>query len=360
MTRESPPPQMSDEDLRQLSALKLYEEAASKERETMRASILPDRDPPSASLSTPQSVVPSASDSHILPTDLEAIDYPNKTLATLSATGIIDGLNTTERKEQRETDARYCAKHFPEHVVLSSLHVVLARLGTPVMVDKLAQLREVAANRLNESLKAAVFKNFRAESEPSSKPADRVIDNRYWLARLADAAANDSSPFVIDYFPTPTTVLPQRHGYNKKRKCDASLRPCAAEDSTIYNIFVNVEFTQTDPPTVTSNPLVGASAGVSKYQQAITDADDLLTFQSTRLFIPTLSFHGKGEATKLFVSILSQERLEFAVVDDCLNSDNFPTVSALLHLLRTASMYQLGYNPLFIYNLSSPPSNFSV
>ncbi|KAJ7773572.1 hypothetical protein DFH07DRAFT_801205 [Mycena maculata] len=326
----------------------------------MCMSILPGREPPSAGFSTLQPVVPSASHSELLPTDPEALEYPNKTLVTPSATGIVGGLNTAQRKEQREGDARYCAKHFQGHVVLSPLHVVLARLGTQALVEKLEQLKGVARSGLTQSLKAAVLENLSEESNSSSKPTDRMIDQRYWLSRLADAAADDNSPLGLDYFPTPAAELPQQHGYNKKRKYDASLRPCAAEASTIFNIFVNVEFTRTDPPTGTSNPLVGASAGVGKYQQAITNADYLLTFQSTRLFVPTLSFHGKGKKTKLFVSILNQERLEFAVVDDCFESDSFLTISALLHLFRTASMYQLGYNPLFTYNLSSPPFDFLV
>ncbi|KAJ7823973.1 hypothetical protein B0H14DRAFT_3729540 [Mycena olivaceomarginata] len=37
-----------------------------------------------------------------------------------------------------------------------------------------------------------------------------------------------------------------------------------------------------------------------------------------------------------------------------------PTVSALLHLFRFASSYQPGYDPLFIYNFTLPPPNFSV
>ncbi|KAJ7196891.1 hypothetical protein C8J57DRAFT_496325 [Mycena rebaudengoi] len=116
----------------------------------------------------------------ILRRSLEAIDYPDKTLVTPSAT------NIAQRKEQREHDARYCAKHFPEHVVLSPLHVVLARLGAPVLAEKFEQLREVACNGLDERLEAAVLNNFSDESIPSSRAADRVIDNRYWLSRLAD------------------------------------------------------------------------------------------------------------------------------------------------------------------------------
>ncbi|KAJ7481500.1 hypothetical protein FB451DRAFT_1364701 [Mycena latifolia] len=303
---------MTHEYLRQLGALKLYEKAASEEREAMRMRILP------------------------------AINYPNKTLVSVSATG-------GERREQRAEDARYCAKHFVGHVVLSLLDVVLARLGTSALVDKLAELKKVARTQLTATLKDAVLANLSKESIPSSKPADRAIDNRYWLSRLADAAlkpAADDSLLVLDYFPTPAEKLPEQeqHGYNKKRKYDASLRPSAAKVSTIFNIFVNVEFTKTDPPTVASNPhRCERSCG-----------------QPTRLFVPALSFHGKGENTTLIVSILNQERLEFAAVDHCFSSDTFPTVSALLHLFRIASLYQLGYNPLFTYNFSPPPPNFSV
>ncbi|KAJ7886312.1 hypothetical protein B0H13DRAFT_2277709 [Mycena leptocephala] len=319
---------------KQFEALKLYEMAASGERDAMARSILPGREPPSASLSTasdPPPVVPSASFSELLPTDSEALKYPNKTLVSVAATGVIGSLTTGERREQRSEDARYCARHFAGHVVLSPLDVVLARLGTPTLVDKLAELKEVACNQIDATLKNAVLANFNKESISSLKPVDRMIDNRYWLSRLAD--------------------LPEekQHGYKERRKYDASLRPAAAHSSTIFNIFVNVEFTNTDPPNIASNP-----------SSAITNADDLLTFQSTRLFIPTLSFHGKGKKAKLFVSILSCDRFEFAVVDNCFDSEELPTVSALLHLFRVASLYQLGYNPLFIYNFTSSPPGFSV
>ncbi|KAF7336892.1 Pkinase-fungal domain-containing protein [Mycena venus] len=353
---------------KQFEALELYETAASGERDAMARSILPGREPPSASLSTasdPPPVVPSASFSQLLPTDSEAVKYPNKTLVSVVATGVIGSLTTGERREQRSEDARYCARHFAGHVVLSPLDVVLARLGTSALVDKLAELKEVACNQIDATLKDAVLANFSKESISSSKPVDRTIDNRYWLSRLADAAlspAADGLLLALDYYPTPAEKLPEekQHGYKKRRKYDASLRPSAAHGSSIFNIFVNVEFTNTDPPNVAFNPLIGATDHVAKYQQAITNADDLLKFQSTRLFVPTLSFHGKGKNTKLFVSILSCDRFEFAVIDHCFDSNKFPTVSALLHLFRIASLYQLGYSPLFIYNFTSPPPGFSV
>ncbi|KAJ6610280.1 hypothetical protein B0H10DRAFT_2293274 [Mycena sp. CBHHK59/15] len=312
---------------KQFEALELYEMAASGKRDAMARSILP-------------------------------------TLVSVAATGVIGSLTTGERTEQRSEDARYCARHFAGHVVRSSLDIVLARLGTSALVDKLAELKKVACKQIDATLKDAVLVNFSKESIPSLKPVDRTIDNCYWLSRLADAAlrpADDGSLLVLDYYPTSAEKLPEekQHGYNKRRKYDASLRPSAAHGSTIFNIFVNVEFTNTDAPKVAFNPLIGATDHVAKYQQAITNADDLLTFQSTRLFVPTLSFHGKGKDTKLFVSILSCDRFEFAVVDHCFDS-NFPVVSALLHLFRIASLYQLGYNPLFIYNFTSPPPGFSV
>ncbi|KAJ7216935.1 hypothetical protein C8J57DRAFT_1482986 [Mycena rebaudengoi] len=216
------------------------------------------------------------------------------------ATGVIGSLTTGERRQQRSEDARYCARHFAGRVVRSPLDVVLARLGTSALVDKLAELKKVACTQIDAALRDAVLANFSKESISSSTPVDRTIDRRYWLSRLADAAlrpAADGSLLVLDYYPTLAEKLSEEkdHGYKKKRKYDASLRPSAAQ----------------------------------------------------------------GKNAKLFVSILSCDRFEFAVVDHCFDSDTFPTVSALLHLFRIASLYQLDYNPLFIYNFTSPPTGFS-
>ncbi|KAJ6607988.1 hypothetical protein B0H10DRAFT_2439300 [Mycena sp. CBHHK59/15] len=312
---------------KQFEALELYEIAASGERDAMARSILPGREPPSASLSTasdPPPVVPSASFSQLLPTDSEAIKYPNKTLVSVAATGVIGSLTTGERREQRSEDTRYCARHFAGHVVLSPLDVVLARLGTSALVDELAELKKVACTQIDATLRDAILANFSKESISSLEPVDREIDNRYWLSRLADVR---SVPSHILTSLTRMNCAEKQHGYKKKRKYDASLRPSAAKGSTIFNIFVNVEFTNTDPPNVTFNPLIGATDHVAKYQQAITNADDLLTFQSTRLFVPTLSFHGKGKNTKLFVSILSWDRFEFTVIDHCFDSESAPSSS---------------------------------
>ncbi|KAJ7863095.1 hypothetical protein B0H14DRAFT_3862970 [Mycena olivaceomarginata] len=327
-----------------LSTLKLYEETASAERASFPMRFYPcplNQEPSSVVSTTPP---PSAPNSLLLPTDPLAIKYPDKTLISVPATGFIGGLATDERKELRCNDAQYCAKHFSGHVVLSPLDVVLARLGSLALVDKLTELKKVAHDKLNKKLKNAVLLNLTLESNPSFKPDEREIDGRYWLARLADAASAGEQPLALEYIPTPSEALPaqKEHRYRKARKYDAALRPSAAAKSTILNILVNTDAT------------------IAKYQQAITNADDLLTFQPTRLFVPTLSFHGNGAKTKLFVSIFSQERLDFAVIPDCFNSDNFSTVSALLHLFRISSLYQLGYNPLFTYKFTSPPPGFAV
>ncbi|KAJ6464264.1 hypothetical protein C8R47DRAFT_1156243 [Mycena vitilis] len=347
---------MSDQ---QFAALQLYEVASLERRDVIRKSILPGRDHPANPL-TSSSPAAWPSDSSILPTDSVALELPNLTLGTVSSTGIVGGRTTLERKEQRELDNAYCAAHFRGHVVLSSLNTVLRNLGSQALVEKLATLKTVASNGVSDNLRVAILEKYHTESLSSSTLADRMIQNRYWLSKLADAASQpeDPSPLALDFFPTPAE-LPKQHGYRKRRKYDASLRACAAATSNIYNIFVNVEYTQTDAPTTKTNPLIGASASIAKYQQAVTNADNLLTFQSTRLYIPTLSFHGKKEQTTLFFSIINQERFEFAVIENCF-SRNLVTVSALLHLLRTVSIYELGCNPLFTYTLTVPPTGFSV
>ncbi|KAJ7196292.1 hypothetical protein GGX14DRAFT_403492 [Mycena pura] len=349
----------------ELDALKEYEKTATVERDAMARSILPGQEPPT-SPSTPSSdpppvtgVVPSAS-SQILPTDSVAIEYPNKTLESVVATGIVGSVTTAERMEQHDQDAQYCARHFAGHVVHSPLDIVLARLGSSAFPEKLTEFEKVVHTQLDTRIMKAVRANFKKESKTS--PVDRTINGRYWLSRLADVAMEPASLLALDYFPNDSRNLPQskQHGYSKNRKYDACLRSSAADRPTIFNIFVNVEFTLYDPPSITSNPLIGATRQVVKYQQAIINADDLLMFQSTRLSVPTLSFHGRGERTKLFVSILSHERFEFAVIDNCFSLDKLSTVSALLHLFRIASLYALGYNPLFIYKFTSPPDGFSV
>ncbi|KAJ7211781.1 hypothetical protein B0H12DRAFT_1329913, partial [Mycena haematopus] len=66
---------------------------------------------------TLQPVVPSVS-SQVLPTHPDALEYPDETLESLSATGVLANVSTRERKELRSEDTRYCANHFAGRVVL--------------------------------------------------------------------------------------------------------------------------------------------------------------------------------------------------------------------------------------------------
>ncbi|KAJ7207863.1 hypothetical protein GGX14DRAFT_396071 [Mycena pura] len=132
-----------------------YEKAASDEREEMASSLRGPK-PPCASLSNPSSdpptVVPPLPSSRLLPTDSGAIKYPGKTLESVAASGVIGSLTSTERAEQRDRDADYCARHLAGRVVRSSLKAVLTRLGTLAMVEKLSELEAEASLQLGPTL----------------------------------------------------------------------------------------------------------------------------------------------------------------------------------------------------------------
>ncbi|KAJ7359324.1 hypothetical protein DFH08DRAFT_931882 [Mycena albidolilacea] len=291
-----------------LAALKLYEKAASAERDA-RMSLLQGREPPSVGSNTQPVVLPSASNSLLLPTDPEAIGYPDKTLESVSATG---GFVTETCNE-----LRWKCKLLPW---ACSALTTRRRTG---------QNGLIGAGRQSHGAPAS------GAHQPRPEFQEGCTGESYQI-------------------PTPAESLPaqKQHGYNRVRMYGAVLRPSAAAQSNILNILVNVEFTKTEAPTVASNPLIGASANVAKYRQAITNAVGLLTFQPTRLFVPTLSFHGKEEKTTLFISIPSQERLEFAIVPNCFNSKGFPlsrpsyTFSELRHYTSSATTLSLSTTSL--------------
>ncbi|KAJ7823971.1 hypothetical protein B0H14DRAFT_2825329, partial [Mycena olivaceomarginata] len=112
------------------------------------------------------------------------------------------------------------------------------------------------------------------------------------------------------------------------------------------------------------SPLTPSSVRVQMSQNTNRPSptpSDLLTFQPTQLFVPTLSLHGKEEKNDaLYLHSQPRTPRVCGPSHNCFNSKGFPTVSALLHLFRIASSYQPGYNPLFIYNFTSPPPNFFV
>ncbi|KAJ7166482.1 hypothetical protein C8R43DRAFT_196327 [Mycena crocata] len=103
---------------------------------------------------------------------------------------------------------------------------------------------------------------------------------------------------------------------------------------------MNVEFTRTSAPNLDSNTLIGPNA--------------------TRLLVPTLSIHGAGANTTLLLSVLTPERLEFASIPNYFSGMNFSLVAALLQLLRSASIYELGCNLLFAYSFATPRTNFDI
>jgi hypothetical protein len=112
-------------------------------------------------------VLPSAFNSLLLPTDPEAINYPDKTLESVSATG---GLATEKCDELRWKDAQYCANYFPGRV---------RRIGQNGLVGKLMELEQVARSNLDQKLKKGVLTSLTKESETSSKPDERTIYGRY-------------------------------------------------------------------------------------------------------------------------------------------------------------------------------------
>jgi hypothetical protein len=69
--------------------------------------------------------------------------------------------------------------------MLSPLDVVLARMGSLALVGRLTELQRVTRSNLDQNFKKGVLANLTKESETSSKPDERTIDGRYWLARLA-------------------------------------------------------------------------------------------------------------------------------------------------------------------------------
>jgi hypothetical protein len=99
-------------------------------------------------------VLPSASNSLLLPTDQEAIDFPTKTLISVSTTGAIGGLSTEKRKELRFWDVQYCATYFPGHAVLSPLDAV-GKIEHTGAGRQARAAQGIAAQSLSPTLKKA-------------------------------------------------------------------------------------------------------------------------------------------------------------------------------------------------------------
>ncbi|KAF7298857.1 hypothetical protein MIND_00833500 [Mycena indigotica] len=299
--------------------------------------------------------------------ELDPTQILPQTLPTIPKTGMHGSVTTAELNAARKLDEQYCRQHFENHVTFSTLPAILEKLGGTAFCDRFNHLKQTASKVLpgKRGLKQKVMAAFVAEST-NNRGSPKVlldpklyIENTYWLSALAKTALPATQVEVMEFIPSQGDFMPHQQGYVKRRKYDAALRPFHAQSTTIFNVLVNIEYTGIDAPSYATNPLIGASEQISKYQQAITNAADLLTMQSTRFYIPTLSFHGRGRKAKLFVSILNQDRLEFTVVEDCFGSQ-LSTVSALLALFQRASLYELGFSPLFTYSFTTPRPEFSL
>ncbi|KAI5476931.1 Pkinase-fungal domain-containing protein [Pseudohyphozyma bogoriensis] len=302
---------------------------------------------------------PSTETPSILPAVLPTLPLEERAGTLQIVETSVKGSATMEAiKDLRYSDAAYCSQHMSGHAVRIDLELLLRTSGGEGMEVEFNTREEAAmVSGKAQKLRRAVEVAFVEESKTSGKePANLLIDNRYWLGQLASSAGLSSDPAecLLDYYEGASNILPFETGYETKRKYDAMLRATAAAGPTISNCFVNVEYTTQDPPNSAHNPFVGTSPGYVKSQQTITNANNILTIQSTRSHVLSLSFHGKVETkagVTLQVFMLSPERVDVAIVRDAFG-ENITRVAALLATLRNASIYQLGLCPLFDYSLT--------
>nr|GAT46702.1 predicted protein [Mycena chlorophos] len=296
---------------------------------------------------SPSLAVGTPSDNR-LPTVLSTqIDSSLLSSSIATFTGVKGSLQTAEYQELRWEDATTCRSQFPDRVIHSTLENILCTLGTSLSVEKYATLENNCM--VSPQLQAHVLQCYANEKHPESSRT--MIGTVHWLTALSQAVElPDDLPAALQFYANPNPI--GTYGHDKKRQYDAALRPCAAEATTVLNTMLNVEFTIQDPPPIATNPLLGRGRSSRKLQQAVMNAANILAFQPTRLCVPTLSFHGKGSSTKVFFSILLHDRFEFTVIDDCFAEKVIPKLAALLRLLQTASLYELGYNPFLSYSFT--------
>ncbi|KAF7307448.1 Pkinase-fungal domain-containing protein [Mycena indigotica] len=335
-----------------MDSLESYQAHVAAQRQKF-LDVLPSRSAPGLE---PVTQLETQEDAAMLDIDPYALDS-RKTLERISVTGALVGITDTRLEALRDHDETICRRYFHGRVLSSPFESILRKLGGESFIGRFDELKAQAESGVDVALRGAVVKAYNSESTNSTEALR--VNEHYWLSALAMVAIPsiaETSNTVMDFFRT------QNHGeqqldYRKQRQFDAALRPRAATNTTFHNVLVNIEYTTVAAPQIDTNPLIGSTRGVGKYQHAILNAVKIRLTQNTRLYVPTLSFHGKGEETKLFLSILNQDRLEFAVIDDCFGSA-LPTVAALLWLFQSASPYELGLNPLFSYKFTSLPEEY--
>ncbi|KAI5477932.1 Pkinase-fungal domain-containing protein [Pseudohyphozyma bogoriensis] len=274
-------------------------------------------------------------------------------------------------RTQRYYDHEFCCEHMPGRVVSIGLEALLQVSGGEDMVRKFADLEEKATElREDKALKRLVENGYAEESvvEASEKRTPNLkINGMYWLAALSSRAASEPEPRIyrLDYQAGPDEGFSYDSKYQHDRRYDAMLRPSDSKVSTISNCLVNIEYASADAPDVQYNPCVGTDDGYLKSQQTIVNAHYVLSVQSTRSHVLSLSFHGRAfpnghvdesdrtsSPVLLQVFMLTSERVDVAIIEDCFG-DNIHRLAALLETLRTASIYQLGLCPLVDYSFTS-------
>ncbi|KAI5475120.1 Pkinase-fungal domain-containing protein [Pseudohyphozyma bogoriensis] len=285
----------------------------------------------------------------------------------VTETGVSGSVAPKETAGERNEDREFCIKHGHGRVTFNEVEGLLERMGGQEMVDRYIRLVEVARSNLMQAEHAdkvsGIFECYTHESDVGWVESNVKVNGKYWLCALAEFAADrPSSEYPIDYFPTGGHPLPTTSDYKKQRKYDAALRPSAATRNTIFNSLANVEFTTTSPPNLEKNPLLAGKKAGEKVRQGFCNAVDMGTHQPTRVFVPSLSFHGPSTTaqhqptTTLIISLLDSDQWEFATITECFKLDNLPSTAALVHLLRLASPYELGLNPFLEYSFARPPS----
>ncbi|KAI5477957.1 hypothetical protein MNV49_005749 [Pseudohyphozyma bogoriensis] len=355
---------------RESAPLRAFEEEQRKVRAVMAKKLGYDPGRPRGNNpSAPATVVPllPTSPPKILPS-LPVNEQPDTT--TITETARNPSQSTATLKTQRDGDKDFCRLHMPGHAVAVSLETLLNVSGGEDMVGKFAELETKATGlREDKALKRLVENGYAEESVTGDEPRhpqNSKIDGTYWLAALASRAFPQEEPRVyhLDYQGQPTKDLPSEGDYQHKRRYDAMLLAVGSHRQTISNCLVNIEYASATAPSTEFNPFVGSSSGYTKSQQTIKNSDDILSVQSTRTHVLSLSFHGraflKGDAKKadrkssrvlLQVFMLTPERVDVALIEDCFG-DGINRLAALLETLRTASIYQLGLCPLIDYSLT--------
>ncbi|KAI5479385.1 Pkinase-fungal domain-containing protein [Pseudohyphozyma bogoriensis] len=317
--------------------------------------------------------------SHPLPraaTILEAESEVDEPSATKSETGRVASIPKDVTNQLRDQDREFCQQHCEGRVTANELEALLERMGGKEMVDEYKRLVVVATDavqKISDADLGALYDCFKHESDKKLKVKNLMMSNgEYWLSYVASViqfAASDPLPsggFPLNYIPSGIDQLPFTPRYQKKRKYDASLRPTCSTKPTIHNVLVNVKFTAEAAPNFDWNPLLAKNPRADKVRQGFCNAVDLFALQSTRVLVPSLSFHGHSPTTPpaldahgnpsptttLLFSILDASQWEIVTIPDCFTRDKLASTAALLHLLRTASPYQLGLNPFFEYSFN--------